>query len=96
MYVSIESPAETDARLRKVIARASLQWRSEPFAFYEFPAAAGPPQGLADAVAFVRDAEVWSVLRPAGSDAGETFGLFSFHFEEGLDNSGFVAGWRRI
>jgi hypothetical protein len=53
----------------------------------DFPAKEAP-HGLA----FVRDEEVWSVLKAAGPDAVEPFGLFSFHFRDGLDNSGFV-GW---
>jgi hypothetical protein len=40
----------------------------------------------------LHDDEVWSVLKAAGPDATEHFGLFSFHFRDGLDNSGFV-GW---
>lgn len=32
------------------------------------------------------------MLKAAGPDATESFGLFSFHFRDGLDNSGFV-GW---
>lgn len=47
---------------------------------------------LNEAVALIRDKDVWSVLKPADAMAVEQFGLFSFHFENGVDNSGFV-GW---
>lgn len=48
----------------------------------------------ADTLAVVRDADSWCQLVPAtghGGDA-ERFGIFSFHFPDGADNSGFV-GW---
>jgi uncharacterized protein DUF6196 len=92
MYVSQETPEQTDARLRRVIASAELTWHEGAFAFYEFPVKDFPIEEARRGLAFVRDQDVWSVLRPAGPDAAETFGLFSFHFRDGLDNSGFV-GW---
>jgi hypothetical protein len=41
-----------------------------------------------------RDEESWSRLVPltAEADDVERFGIFSFHFPDGADNSGFV-GW---
>jgi hypothetical protein len=90
MYVSQETPEQTDARLRRVIAVADLTWHEGQFAFYEFPVRDFPAER--HGLAFVRDEEVWSVLKAAGPDAADPFGLFSFHFREGLDNSGFV-GW---
>lgn len=92
MYVSQETPEQTDARLRRVIAEAELIWHTGAFAFQEFPVAQFPADEAAHALAMVRDDDVWSVLKPAAPDAAEPFGLFSFHFPNGVDNSGFV-GW---
>ena len=92
MYVSQETTEQTDARLRRVIATADLTWHEGSFAFYEFSIEDFPAKEAANGLAFVRDNEVWSVLRAADPEALEPFGLFSFHFQEDLDNSGFV-GW---
>lgn len=45
-----------------------------------------------EALAMVRDEEVWSHLIPASNNETENFKIFSFHFKDNLDNSGFV-GW---
>lgn len=94
MHVSRETDAETDARLRRVIARAEFVAYEGAFAFLESPAAdisAARP----DALAVVRDDEVCSQLvplAPAEARGAEAFALFRFHFPAGVDNSGFV-GW---
>jgi hypothetical protein len=51
-----------------------------------------PPHPLASAC--VRDGEAWSQLAPVSSphSTKEQFKMFSFHFNEELDASGFV-GW---
>ncbi|MEH6415962.1 DUF6196 family protein [Pseudomonas sp. CGJS7] len=92
MHISQETPQQTDARLRGVIAAADLVWHPGAYAFYEFPKRALPADALDGSLAAVCDEEVWSVLRPAVAPAAETFALFSFHFRDGEDNSGFV-GW---
>jgi hypothetical protein len=92
MHVSRETPAQTEARLRRVLAAARMDWHEGAYAFHEYALADFPAHEAADSFAFVRDEESWSVLRKAGPAAAETFALFSFHFPEGLDNSGFV-GW---
>jgi len=92
MHVSHESPEQTQARLRKVIAQAQLKVFPDLHAFYEVPVADFPTHRVKDALAFVRDEEVWSILAPATPAATESFVLFSFHFPPELDNSGFV-GW---
>ena len=92
MHVSHEAPAETDRRLRAVIARADLRAYDAPFAFVESPRGAAPPAVRPDALAVVGDDEVWSQLVPAGGGAVERFAVFRFHFPDGADNSGFV-GW---
>jgi hypothetical protein len=90
--ISREAPEQTETRLRAVIAMAQLTWHSGAFAYSEFPASAFPTHETGGALALVRDEEVWSVLKPATADAIEPMALFSFHFPEGVDNSGFV-GW---
>lgn len=93
MFISHETPTQTEARLRRVLATAD--WRVQPgfFAFREFPVAASFPAACAgEALAFVRDEQVWSVLMPCVDPAAELLTVFSFHFATDLDNSGFV-GW---
>lgn len=69
-----------------------MRWWEAPYAFEEYPRELFPSDKVSEALAFVRDDEVWSVLKVADDTAAEPFGLFSFHFADGLDNSGFV-GW---
>jgi hypothetical protein len=45
-----------------------------------------------DALAIVRDNEVWSQLIYSGDASKELFKFFSFHFDGCSDNNGFV-GW---
>ena len=92
MYVSQESPEQIDVRLRRIITAAELTWHEGEFAFYEFPVSVFPVQEAEHGLAFVRDEEVWCVLKAAGPEAAEPFGIFSFHFRDDMDNSGFV-GW---
>ena len=90
MYVSHETLGQTEARLLQVIRRAEFKAYAQPYCFIESPIAEFSVDS--SALALVRDELVWSQLVPARSDGTENFGLCSFHFEEGLDNSGFV-GW---
>lgn len=92
MHISRETQQQTETRLRRVLSSASLMWHEGSFSFFEFPGNEFPSHAVDGALALVRDAEVWSVLRPSSPDSVENFGIFSFHFPQGLDNSGFV-GW---
>jgi len=96
VHVSRETEAETDARLRRVIALADFVAYDGAFAFVESPAAGHPAAVRADALALVRDDDVWSQLVPAvgvgAEHAADACALFRFHFPSGVDNSGFV-GW---
>ena len=92
MYVSNETPEQTNARLLKVIASSELEVFEGMYAFEEFPLDAFDKRASREALALVRDGEVWSQLLPSDDEAQERFGVFGFHFEPGLDNSGFV-GW---
>ena len=90
--ISIETVEQTETRLRQVMKRARLKCFEAPYRFTEFPLA--DPLSAADgrALAVVRDENSWSQLVPHEGGEEESFGLFSFHFPAGLDNSGFV-GW---
>lgn len=90
MYISNESVEETAARLKQVLLLATLKWYEQPYYFREQPVYKFAFDQ--DALAMVRDEEVWSYLVPANSEETENFQIFSFHFQDNLDNSGFV-GW---
>lgn len=90
MYISTETPEQTEARLKEVIKSAELKVFQEPYFFYEMPISKF--EFNKHALAIVRDQEVWSFLLPSVSSESENFKIFSFHFKDGLDNSGFV-GW---
>ncbi len=92
MYVSHETPAQTSARLGRVIGEAELVVYECPYAFVESDVKNFPHDLLSEALAFVRDENVWSALVPSAKPEQERFILFSFHFQPDLDNSGFV-GW---
>ncbi|WP_116041285.1 DUF6196 family protein [Amycolatopsis palatopharyngis] len=91
--ISAESAAETDQRLRAVIAAAELVVHDGSWQFRESPLAE-PPELGPEVLAVVRDEHTWSRLVPAEASEPDTevFGLVSFHFPGGIDNSGFV-GW---
>jgi hypothetical protein len=91
--VSVESAQEIDARLRTVVGQAELVVHSGSWSFAESPLDKPPTLGP-DLLAVVRDEHTWSALQPDPDRNGthEHFGIFSFHFPAGLDNSGFV-GW---
>ena len=92
MYISQETPDQTHARLARVLAEAQLVTYEQPYAFVESAASRFPAELVPDALAFVRDEEVWSALVPSSAPEQEKFVVFGFHFTPGLDNSGFV-GW---
>ena len=92
MYISEETPEQTEARLLKVIASSELEVFEGTYAFEEFRLTAFNERASQDALALVRDDEVWSQLVPSSNPEKELFGVFGFHFEDGVDNSGFV-GW---
>lgn len=92
MYVSRETTEQTYVRLTKVLAESQWIVYSETYAFVEFDVAKFPSHLESQALAFVRDEDVWSALIPSVAAEQERFVLFGFHFTPGLDNSGFV-GW---
>jgi len=90
MYISNETPLQTEDRLNKVIRSADFKLFERDYYFKETPLEEF--QVEKEALAMVRDNLIWSFLIPATSTKTENFLIFSFHFREGLDNSGFV-GW---
>lgn len=91
--VSVETAEQTDERLRRVIAQADLVVHDGVWCFEESPADQ-PPSLTTETLAVVRDQESWCRLVPLvpEREGVERFGIFSFHFPEDVDNSGFV-GW---
>lgn len=92
MYISSETTDETERRLLNVIASARLKVFNGPYAFEEFGAADFGKKVNPGALAIIRDDSTWSQLIPCEDRSNELFKIFSFHFKQGLDNSGFV-GW---
>jgi hypothetical protein len=92
MYISQESVHQIHARLGYVLAESDLIVYEDPYAFVEFNVSRFPEELIPQALAFVRDEDVWSALVPSSSIEQEQLMLFRFHFKPGLDNSGFV-GW---
>lgn len=88
--VSVETPGQTEARLKQVIRLSEFKVYVEPFAFVEHTEF--PNSIDVKSLALVRDDEMWSELRPRQAGDNEAFAIFSFHFPTELDNSGFV-GW---
>lgn len=91
--VRMETPEQTDERLRRVIAQADVLVHDGVWCFEESPIDQ-PPVLTGDTLAMVRDDQSWSRLVPLTQEHEhiEHFGIFSFHFPAELDNSGFV-GW---
>lgn len=93
MFVSNETPAEVEKRCSRVIASAEFILHNGVFAFVRYPVASFPAHEASNALALVRDSEVWSVLHRCDiRDVAEPLRVFSFHFQADVDNSGFV-GW---
>ena len=90
--ISIETPEQTDRRLLTIIRNADFRVMAGRFCFSEFELAAFPGAVHAEALALIKDENGWSQLAPCSGEDGEAFALFSFHFPDGADNSGFV-GW---
>jgi hypothetical protein len=94
MYVSRETPEQTDRRLRRVAAATDIQVLDGEWMFKEFPLDRFTERVRPDAIALVRDRDGWSQLVPArtGDRRIERFRLWCCHFPAELDNSGFI-GW---
>jgi hypothetical protein len=78
MHISRETQQQTETRLRLVLSSAYLIWHEGSFSFFEFPGDKFPSHAIDGALALVRDAEVWNVLKPSSPDCVENFAIFSF------------------
>lgn len=88
MHISKETPEQTIERLRHVIQLTQLQIFHQAYCFKEL---VYPLQSFhTDALAYVKDENRWSCLIPSKSESKEQYVIFSFHFPENIDNSGFV------
>lgn len=92
VQVSKENEQQTHNRLKSVIAQADFKVYEGTYIFEEFPLAELTQKINTDALALVRDQHVWSQLVRSTDQSKELFTLFSFHFDNAADNSGFV-GW---
>ena len=90
MYISKETTRQTKSRLLKVLKASNFQVLKGTYYFKEFYT--NKFTFYEDSLAYVKDDDIWSCLIPAKNSKTENFKIFSFHFIEGLDNSGFV-GW---
>lgn len=91
MYISHETPAQTEQRLCSVISQAEFKTFTGSYAFLEFPLTEFPNNWVEQSLALVRDEQVWSALVPYTKTDAELFALFSFPFPAGVDNSSFVS-----
>jgi hypothetical protein len=90
--VSQETAAETAQRLQGVLGLSEMVVLPGAWSFFESPRDE-PPVLDEHLLAVTRDDDTWSVLRPAEEHTDrERFGVFSFHFPDRVDTSGFV-GW---
>ena len=83
-----ETSQQMHERLLEVIAKSRFEPLSQPYAWQAIPGSTQIPDG---APAAVRDGDAWYALAPAMQGATGNYRVFSFHFAEGTDASGFVA-----
>ena len=80
MFISLETLGEIDKRLLEVIAKSECRFYEGSYAFEEFPLQECLARLSSDALALVRDDQVWSQLVPSVDTDEELYGLFRFHF----------------
>jgi hypothetical protein len=83
-----ETSEQMHDRLLQVIAKSRFEALSRPYAWQSIRDWIQIPDG---ALAAVRDGDAWYALAPAMPDAKGNYCVFSFHFAEGTNASGFVA-----
>lgn len=76
VYISHESTGQTQARLQCVLAQAEMLILPDPHAFVEVSASRFPVELVTQAIAFVRDEDVWSALVPSSNPKDERFVVF--------------------
>jgi Family of unknown function (DUF6196) len=90
--ISHETYEETISRLMHVIRACDLKVYEGSYVFNEFPLDRLSTDLSPNAIAIVRDDELWSQLVPYNGELCQAFKIFRFHFPSKMDNSGFV-GW---
>jgi len=84
-----ETSEQMDARLLRVIAQAQFDVFPADYIWRPMSLDHRPSR---DAIACVRDGEVWHEFVPApASTSAQRYRVVSFHFTEGTDAAGFVA-----
>src|SRR5215813_11638452 len=84
-----ETSEQMDARLLRVIAQAQFEVFPADYIWQPMSRDQRPSR---DAIACVRDGEVWYEFVPAPtSTSAQRYRVVSFHFKEGTDAAGFVA-----
>jgi hypothetical protein len=90
MHITHETPEQSVRRLRRVARLTTVELLDGEWSFEQV---SQPHLDLRpDTLALIRDGERWSRLVPATPSSAERFRVWSCHFPEGIDNSGFV-GW---
>ena len=94
MYISAETPEETDHRLRRIAALMEVELLDGVWWYQELTPDEYPRRVRPDAIALIRGPNGWSQLVPVtgGDNAPERFRLWCCHFPAATDNSGFI-GW---
>lgn len=90
--ISNETESEISIRLERVIRDSSLKVYEGTYVYEEFPIEEFKSRVNENALAIVRDGQVWSQLIELKNYTSESFAVWRFHFPKGADNSGFV-GW---
>jgi Family of unknown function (DUF6196) len=90
--ISKETESEMSTRLERIIRDSRLTVYTGNYVFEEFPIDEFKCRVNENALAIVRDDQVWSQLIESQNPASENFAMWRFHFPIGADNSGFV-GW---
>lgn len=91
MNISQETPQQTEKRILELLPQSDLKIYSGSYAFEDFGKEV-PIDVNSHTLALVLDDHSWSRLIPSDDPEKELYGVFRFHFPEGVDNSGFV-GW---
>ena len=82
MYISFETEDEKERRLRKVIKKSDFKVYEGTYYFEEFALKEFSQKANENALALVRDDEVWSQLVPSSDEKEELFVIFSKLFLE--------------
>jgi hypothetical protein len=83
-----ETAEQMHNRLLAVIAKSEFESPPQPYVWRRMADLADLP---GEALAAVRDGQAWYALAPERQPGSGSYRVFSFHFAEGTNASGFVA-----